>query len=315
MSSMRLPALLLVLALGGPGAPGLSAQEDAPGTVAISLEPQEVAVGDLVSVRIVVQLGPDSTGELDAPEWQERWGDAEIREVGPAERSDTAAGPRWTQTLTVTAFRPGPVELPQLRFEDALGRTLVSRPIAFTVRSVLPADGPAEPKPPAPPRPVTLGAAFWWSAGLLAVLALALGWKLAARARAGARPALAPIDPWTELEQGLDELRDGHDPFAVFTGLSIHLRRFLGRSLAFPAAESTTTELRRRLRRTRLSPGLGGSVLRLLEEADGVKFARRTPTGGRHRAALEEALAVAADIARELAPKESDGGPEAAEAA
>ena len=91
------------------------------------------------------------------------------------------------------------------------------------------------------------------------------------------------MTPLAELLHRLRALEPAATEHA-HTGLSLGLREFLGRSLGFAAAESTTTEIERRLRRARFEPDTGGSggapaplrrdVVRLLRDCDQVKFAR-----------------------------------------
>jgi hypothetical protein len=81
------------------------------------------------------------------------------------------------------------------------------------------------------------------------------------------------------------------------------LRRYLGRALAFPALESTTAEIARRLRRRgAVDPGVAGRIRRLLGECDGVKFARRATDADELRARRDDALAIARELDVALAP-------------
>ena len=66
------------------------------------------------------------------------------------------------------------------------------------------------------------------------------------RAREGGRAdATVPtLSPREELDRTLADLRAESDATSLHAGLSLGARRFLGRSLGFPAAESTTSEVR-----------------------------------------------------------------------
>jgi hypothetical protein len=57
--------------------------------------------------------------------------------------------------------------------------------------------------------------------------------------------------------------------------LSLALRTYLGRTLAFPAAESTTSEIQRRLLARQLPAALVRRTVELLRACDLVKFARQ----------------------------------------
>ncbi|MGH9380028.1 MAG: hypothetical protein ACRD2Z_05400, partial [Thermoanaerobaculia bacterium] len=82
------------------------------------------------------------------------------------------------------------------------------------------------------------------------------------------------------------------DGLRFHAGLSWAMRRFLGRSVGFPALESTTREVRRRLAGFHLPTETVRAAGELLTECDGVKFARRAP-----RAARRQLLAAARDLA------------------
>ncbi len=320
--------------LGGFGASGASAASAAgePPTLTLTLSPREIKVGDLVEAVLTIELDA-GTGEPvpTFPDWQSHWGSAEIRDVGKVTRSagdgdrDAVSGlrARYSQTLLLTSFRPGSVTLPPEAVTLGGGETAIeylTEPATFEVGSVLPVgDQPLEPKPPAPPRSLPVGSRFWWTAGLLAALAVGLSALLLMRRRADAADATyagKPIDPWDALESALDKLATATDAETVFTGLSLELRRYLGRSLAFPAAESTTTELRRRLLRSGLPSSVCGDVVRLLVEADAVKFAKRIPPPGRVLECLEQTRVTATEVRNFLRPEEvSKPGKEGEEAA
>lgn len=285
--------------------------------VSVSLSPSKIQVGDLLEAQLAIELAADAPAPI-FPNWQRHWGDAEIREVGAISRAPSAEGSLYTQTVTLTAFRPGSVELPAQTVvvpgDDSL--ELLTEPASFEVISVLPeeaaSDAEIEPKADEPPRPLPLGSRFWWTAGVLSLVAAALVALLLARRREDSTFAGVPVDPWDALEAALAKLSATADPEAVFTGLSLELRRYLGRTLAFPAAESTTTELRRRLLRSGLPPSVAGDVVRLLTEADTVKFARKTPQPGRVQECLASARTAAEEVRRFLAPRVEEASDEEA---
>lgn len=293
-------------------------------SVAVTLSPREIRVGDLVEAKLGVEVDAGA-GRPAFPNWQRHWGEAEIREVGETIREDgaEAGSVRWVQTLVLTSFRPGVVALPPATIvipngapgagTESPGLEISTDASSFEVGSVLPAgEEQLEPRPPAPPVPLPVGERFWWSLALLALLALGLAGLLLARRPGEDVYAGESIDPWDALEAALARLAAAADAEAAFTGLSLELRRYLGRTLAFPAAESTTTELRRRLLRSGLPSSVCSDVVRLLLEADTVKFARKEPAAGRIAECLEQARAAAADIRRFAQPAEP---PEKGEAA
>jgi hypothetical protein len=270
-------------------------------TVRLELEPRESTVGDRVRASLVVESAP---GELAAaprfPAWEKTWGEAEILAVQPP--VETAGV--YRQDLTLAAFRTGEVVLPPVEIALPGGGALrTPADAALHVRSVLPA-GEREPKPapPLPARALPWGVRFWWTvaAGLALILAAAaaLLWRRRrAEAAAGSsRPALSPL---AELLVRLAELesRAGELPLErSHTALSLALRRYLGRTLDFPAAESTTSEIQRQLRSRHLPGDLAQRAGRLLRDCDGIKFARAESTA----VELQARLAAGRDIGRAI---------------
>jgi hypothetical protein len=182
---------------------------------------------------------------------------------------------------------------------------------SLEVRSVLPPDGDEiGPMPAAAPRPLPGGAAFFVTAGLLAAAIGAAALALARRA-ADATSAAAPrLAPRQELAAALAAVATD-EPVAGHAALSRAVRRYFARTFEFPALESTTAQIGRRLTRApgaRPAPDLARAAVRLLGECDGVKFARR-PTdaaalAARRDAALDLADAIEAGLAP-VAPEET----------
>lgn len=314
--------ILGVCALGVVASLGALTAAETP-MVTVALSHPEIRVGDLVEATLAIELNA-AAGEPTFPNWQRHWGNAEIREIGEVTRSDSGSGStgsagseanaRYSQTLLLTSFRTGMVTLPPqtvtLGGEEAAVEVL-TEPASFNVGSVLPeSEEQLEPKPPVPPRSLPLGYRFWWTVGLLSVLVAGLSALVLTRRAAETTYAGESIDPWQALELALAKLATAADPDTVFTGLSLELRRYLGSCLAFPAAESTTTELRRRLHRSGLPSSVCGDVVRLLIEADTVKFAKRTPAPGRVSECLDQTRTAATDVRdflqREAASREDE---------
>ncbi len=117
---------------------------------------------------------------------------------------------------------------------------------------------------------------------------------------AAARPAI--VDPLSAFRRALADLEDGNDALELIAGLSLALRRYLGARLGFAAAESTTTEIRRRLQLRELPAGLVLGVDRLLKHCDAIKFARRPIERGACAGPLAEAAGAADTLEAHLAP-------------
>lgn len=260
-------------------------------------------VGDQIPVTLRVHLPPamrEATPRF--PQWQERWGEAEVVSAGEPRRQEIRGnGVEWSQRVTVAAFRPGRIPLPAREIvvpleNESLGLDTAAG-LHLELSSVLPPDVPREelsPREPAPLHPLPLGTRFWWTLAIgLALLTAALAWAWLRRpaSRESVAPA-PPPDPRYELETAFAELAEETDGVRFHAGLSWAMRRFFGRAAGFPALESTTREIRRRL----LARQLPGESVRaageLLTECDGVKFARRTP-----RAARRQLLATARELA------------------
>ncbi len=257
------------------------------GVLDVTVSLAEITVGDRVEARLtLVWTGPEPAAAPRFPGWQTHWGEAEVLTAG--EVVTLAPGPGgqriYTQDLILTAFATGSIRLPEVTVAIPLDDETIAvssgRDAGFEVLSVLSGEvEELEPRPPAPPRRLAAEPRFAWTVAGLAVLALLAWWLFGRRLRVGSAGAAAPprAEPLAELLQRLRRL----DPAAAepaHTGLSLGLRTFLGRSLGFPAAESTTTEIDRRLHRASVGAETVERTVRLLRDCDQVKFAR-VPVG------------------------------------
>lgn len=260
-------------------------------------------VGDQIPVTLRVHLPPATRQATPRfPQWQERWGGAEVVSATEPQRQEIRGnGVEWSQRVTVAGFRPGRIPLPAreivLPLETESLHLSSAADLHLVLRSVLPTDVPREelrPREPAPLHLLPLGSRFWWTLAVgLALLtaALATAWLRRPAPQAATAPA-PPPDPRFELEAAFAGLAEEDDGLRFHAGLSRAMRRFLGRIVGFPALESTTREIRRRLLAYRLPGESVRAAGELLTECDGVKFARRTP-----RAARRQLLAAARELA------------------
>ena len=285
----------------------------------VTVAPDQARVGDLVEATLTLHV-PPGYGEPTFPNWQQHWGRAEIRQVGEVLQTAGPGDERvYSQILTVTAFRPGAMLLPPpsvtVAREDTGEVTEVTarEPTNFDVVSILPEQEEAhEPKPAARPLGLPLGTRFWWTVALLTALVAALASLLFRQRRVEGPSIERAEDPWTAFQRALARLAQSKDPETVFTGLSLEFRRFLGSAFAFPAAESTTTEIKKRLRTSGLSPDVGSRIVALLVEADGVKFAKRRPEENRTRECLGVAQSTGEQIRSFLEPVEDPAADQSA---
>jgi hypothetical protein len=306
MSRARATAAVLVSTLLLPAAAGAA-------ELTVAIGPGPATVGDRIEAVLVLSVDP---GELDGqprfPAWDERWGAAEIVEAGPVARvveSGGEGGLRFRQRLVLTAFRTGAVELPPKQVavpgKGATAELWTPEGLALHVESVLPAEagsGELEARPPAPPEPLPLGRAFWWTLAALSVLTAGAAF-LARRRHASRAAAAPPRSPRDELDASLAAAAREPAAEAGHVLLSLALRRFLGRKLGFPAAESTTAEIRRQLRGRRCSPGLEARAHEVLQACDRVKFAREPTARPALEARIEAAREIAGGIEDHLRPR------------
>jgi hypothetical protein len=248
-------------------------------TVQVTLSRHQPTVGDRIVATITLQVEPGSlVAEPRFPTWKATWGEAEVVEQARPEKvSETT----WRQGLVLAAFRTGQVPLPPVQIAVPLrDRTVqVSTPagLSLDVRSVLPkGEKKPRPKPERPPVPLPVGEAFWWTLGAMSLACAVLGLLLLRQRRnreepEAEQPALAPFE---ELAVALDRLAGEGSAVRLHTLLSLAFRRYLARTLAFPAEERTTSEIHRLLLSGRLPAPMVRQAVELLRSCDLVKFAR-----------------------------------------
>jgi len=291
--------------------PQASPGEEVPAaTLAVEIDPTTVTIGDRFQARLELRSSAPLGGQPRFPAWEEHWGDAEILAVDPPRDE---GGGLWSQRLTLAVFEIGLATLPAVEVEVPTAATTtaaVSAPVVVRVDSVLPAtDEEIPPQPPEPLHELPAGRRFWIAAAALGLACLVLGFVALRRVRhihsALEAMALSPIEAF---DRALARLRSESLAAQAYTGLSLELRRYLGRRLTFPAAEGTTTQIQRSLRERKLPAELLRETLDLLREADQVKFARGAADPGRVRRRLDEAesLALAVENWLEPAPEQDE---------
>jgi len=313
------PALLAVaFALGACGeepapAPGPPAAPHG----AVVLEPGELAVGDLLTVEILVVtpadhgVRPVQLPEQIPPLWLL---DAERL---PVRRE----GERWIHGTRVRARvreAPGDYAWPPLRAEvetpagALLEVELAGRP--FTVVSVA-GEHPGQhgpfglrmPEAPAAPGGFWVPALLGSATTLLALGGLGLARRRRARARARARePAPDPTPPWVAAGRALDAAlaRVESDPRAAGDEAAMALRRYVHRRADRPVESLTTEEIAAQRAPGRLR-SRWPELVALLRRLDALRFPGdldRSEGRAALRAALEDARAFVASSAppREL---------------
>ena len=277
-------------------------------TVQVTLSPNQPTVGDRIVATITLQVEPGSlAADPRFPTWKATWGEAEVVEkANPQKVSDTT----WSQRLVLAAFRTGQVPLPPVQIAVPLrDRTIqVSTPagLSLDVRSVLP-KGEKNPqaKPERPPVPLPIGEAFWWTLGAMSLACLILGALLLRTRKTREEPETLPaLAPFEELTTSLDRLSAEGSAVRLHTSLSLAFRRYLARTLDFPAEERTTSEIHRSLLSGRLPAPMVRQAVELLRSCDLVKFARLEVDEELSRQRIDTARRTAGEIEERLRPAE-----------
>lgn len=297
--SPRLFSLVLAISLGAPWARSLAQATGAPIAVqaAVGIEPDTVRIGDpfLIQIGIRAPLGstitfpqaPDSTGSVQG-----------LDPVRVETRPDSGGLVQWGY-YRVAAWDIGeqPITLGDVVVSLG-GRT---RRIAIAghkvfVASVLPADSAL--RVPKPARPLyEYATPLWWlwaALAALALLLLLLWWWLRRRQRE--RP-LVVVDPFARAEREFARIErlglvDAGERGRYVALVVEVLRDYLAARYTKASLSLTSTELLTTIRAERAVPN--DRLMRALNEADLIKFARRAVTNERAREIGREARAIVA---------------------
>lgn len=266
-----------------------SLPEATPLALDVQVQPEEVALGDHIHVRIAVTHEPRdvySLPDFDPSPLSVPQGAQEVF----ARREEAGGSARTIFEMTLADYTTTEPRLPDLTLHVSgpAGERVLNlrgRPLRF--KSLLRDDAAAaharEPKPPQ----ALFVRSFLWLYLLLGVGALAAALLLWRRLRKhGARPKIAAPAPPLPHELALQRLqalrRDapwsrGQGRAAIFT-LSEVVRAYLGARLAFNALDLTSDELLEALGRTRLAGLDLGELQGELRWEDLVKFAKVEPS-------------------------------------
>ena len=297
--TLRRLSFVVALALAAPLSLALPQRTGAPIQVqaAVGIEPDTVRIGDpfLIEVGIRAPLGatitfppaPDSTGAVQG-----------LDPVRVETRPDSGGLVQWGY-YRVAAWDIGeqPISLGDVVVTMG-GRT---RSIALAghkvfVESVLPADSAL--RVPKPARPLyEFGPPLWWlwaALAALALLLLLLWWWW--RRRKGERPVVIP-DPFARAEREFARIErlgliDAGERGRYVALVIEVLRDYLAARYAKAQLSLTSTELLTAMRGERAVPN--DRLMRVLNEADLIKFARRAVTADRARELGRETRAIVA---------------------
>ena len=298
---MRAPLLRcsLAFALVAPIAQAASQATGAPIAVqaAVGIEPDTVRIGDPFLIQIGIRAphgatiafppAPDSTGAVQG-----------LDPVRVETRPDSGGLVQWGY-YRVAAWDIGeqPISLGDVvvTLGGRARRLAVSGRKVF-VASVLPADSAQ--RVPKPPRPLyEFATPLWWLWAALAALALMLillWWWWRSRKRK--RPVAVP-DPFARAEREFARIErlglvDAGERGRYVALVIEVLRDYLAARYAAAPLSLTSTELLTAVRGERAMPN--DRLLRILNEADLIKFARRPVTTERAREIGREARAIVA---------------------
>lgn len=276
--------------------------------VQVGLSRPQPTVGDRVVATITLQVEPGSlAADPRFPTWQATWGEAEVVEKADPEKVSATT---WRQRLVLAAFRTGQVPLPPVQIAVPLRDRTIQVPtpsgLSLDVVSVLPrGEKNPQPKPERPPVRLPIGEPFWWTLGAMSLACLVLGALLLRKRKDQEEPETRPeLAPFPELAAALDRLASEGSAVRLHTSLSLAFRRYLARTLGFPAEERTTSEIHRSLLSGRLPAPMVRQAVELLRACDLVKFARLEVDGELSRERIGAARRIAAEIEERLRPAE-----------
>lgn len=275
--------------------------------VSLAAEPNELTVGDLVTISIVISHPADST--VVVPRLEREWGPFEVQDQTSVQTVSIQDGIKTVaKQVRVTLFAPGVFETPHLpvsiRGQDGAVGQVSPAPIQLTVNSVL-SSADEELKDLRPP--ADLSTPFWKRTVVLVLIAVAVLVLLGGtafffhrRPRRADEPAGAPPGPpWEVATRELDrvaqlDLPGRGDMKEHYTLISGILRVYLGATYlsdagSLDAADMSTEEIAAGIQQTALDPGNARLVIELLQEADLVKFANHHPTAARANQAVARA--------------------------
>ncbi len=296
----------------------VAAQDAASSGVRVSFtaERTELTVGDVVILSLVIDHPTDVV--VVVPRLEREWGAFEVQDQTSVQTISVEGEVRTiAKQFRVTLFETGDFETPAMpisvRGPDGSLEQIETAPVRLRVNSVLSGsdDELKDIRPPA-----DFYGSFWDQpeilvfAGIIFVGAVgASSYYLLRRSRREKRGVVIPVDtrsPWEAATQEFDriaalDLPEKGDFKAHYTLVAGVLRACLGATVlradeSAEMAEMSTVEIGMALRQSMLDTAIVPAVIRLLEEADLVKFANYSPPASRAYGFMGEARAMVESV-------------------
>jgi hypothetical protein len=271
------------------------AQQQIPVKAGVTVAPDSVRIGDPFRVTVGIRAPKGAT--IEFPRATDSASSVQsLDPVAVRTSADTTANEQYAD-YRVAAWDIGsqPVKLADaiVRFNGAERRVPLANTAVF-VRSLLPPD--TTKRAPKPVRDLFEFSVFlWWIVALIAaaiVVGLLLWWWWRRRRR---NAPIVVVDPYVQAQAEFARIEalgllDAGERGRYVTLMIEVLRDYLAARYAEAALSLTSTELHRSVRALPHLPH--ERMVRLLTEADLIKFARRAVSGDRARELGREAYAI-----------------------
>lgn len=296
---------LLLMGLLCPGESGLGSNLPLKPKLTARFFPDAAPVGGVVDLVLEYRL-PKGARLTDRPR-------IKGLEGLPVEEIETTEEGIRVRMLVdrLAGFKTGPISLAYLS-GDGKTRCLTGDPVALTVLSNLkgrPEEAQLRPIRGILPTRSRMLRYLGWALGVLIACGVGLGLLLWLERKGGMRPARSPRVPAHVAaerqirELASQELFEKGRVKEFYFRLSHILRRYMEQLRGFPAVEYTTEEIALAAR----SPE-DQKIIRLLTDADLVKFADLWPTSAKKTSDVETALGYIRETGAALEWREGTGG-------
>ena len=263
-------------------------------------------IGDLITYTVTISHTPDVI--LTKPGLGENLGAFEIRDYKVHDEREENGVIVEQVDYVISTFETGRFEIPALTFyysttRDSAQNELKTQKLQITMESLKPSeDGDIKDvKTPLDLPPDYTGYLRWGLVGIAFILLFAVAfyyWRKKRGGRGLFEEVSGPSRPAHEIAladlQALvdsDLLKNG-EVKTFYVRLSDIIRKYLEGRYFIVAIEMTTFEITLRLQQTEMDENDSGSIRRLLENCDLVKFAKHIPNPEDTNADIESAFSI-----------------------